>query len=226
MEEHICIAIDGPAGAGKSTVARGIAKKLGIRHLDTGAMYRAMALYALKNGADPADGAAMERLLPDADIRVTFTKEGQRVLLSGEDVTGEIRTPEISMGASRVGVHPCVRIKLTKLQQAVAREYSVVMDGRDITTNVLPDTPYKFFVTASPQERARRRLNELREKGDSKTTLEEVLADIVRRDEVDSSRAYMPLTVAHDAIIVDTTNMSAADAIEALYTHIGRIRSE
>ena len=226
MEEHICIAIDGPAGAGKSTVAKGIAKKLGIRHLDTGAMYRAMALYALRNGADPADGAAMERLLPGADIRVAFTKEGQRVLLSGEDVTGEIRTPEISMGASKVGVHPSVRIKLTELQRQVAREYSIVMDGRDITTNVLPETPYKFFVTASPQERAHRRLNELRERGDSETTLEEVLSDLVRRDEVDSSRAYMPLTVAHDAIIVDTTHMSAADAIDALYAHIGRIRSE
>ena len=226
MEEHICIAIDGPAGAGKSTVAKGIAKKLGIRHLDTGAMYRAMALYAMRCGADPADEAAMTALLPQADIRVTFTKEGQRVLLSGEDVTGEIRTPEISMGASLVGVHPCVRIKLSELQRQVAREYSVVMDGRDITTNVLPDTPYKFFVTASPQERARRRLHELRERGDTQTAFDTVLSDIVARDEVDSTRAFMPLTVARDAIIVDTTNMSASEATEAMFAHINRIRSE
>ena len=226
MKVHICIAIDGPAGAGKSTVAKGIAKRLGIRHLDTGAMYRAMALFAVEAGADPADAQQMTALLPGADIRVVFTDDGQRVLLSGRDVTDELRTPEISMGASKVGVHPCVRIKLSELQRQVAREYSVVMDGRDITTNVLPDTPFKFFVTASPQERARRRFQELRAKGDTSVTLEAVLADIVQRDDADSSRAFMPLTIAQDAIIVDTTNMDANEAIDAMFTHISRICSE
>lgn len=208
MAIHYRIAIDGPAGAGKSTAAKALAKALNIRYLDTGAMYRAMALFALQNGVDPGDGEAVERLLPTADISVRFTEEGQRVLLGETDVTGLIRTPEVSMGASRIGVHPCVRIKLADMQRQAARDYPVVMDGRDITTNVLPDTPYKFFITASPEERARRRLNELREKGNVSETTESVLGDIQKRDANDSGRAFMPLKVAEDATVVDTTGMT------------------
>lgn len=216
MEERIAIAIDGPAGAGKSTIAKGVAARLGIRYLDTGAMYRAMALFAKRSGVDAADGAALERLLPGADIRVAFSDQGQRVLLLGEDVTGLLRTPEISMGASKVGVHPCVRIKLTQLQRAVAQAYSVVMEGRDITTNVLPDTPYKFFVTASPEERAKRRLLELAQKGEQMETYESVLADIQKRDHDDSARAFMPLRVAEDAVVIDTTDLSVDAALDRM----------
>ncbi len=208
MQQHIAIAIDGPAGAGKSTIAKAIAKRLGVQYLDTGALYRAMALFAKRNNVEPGDGQALEALLKSADIRVVFTGQGQRVLLGDEDVTGQLRTPEISMGASAVGKHPCVRIKLTQMMRQVAKEYPVVMEGRDITTNVLPDTPYKFFVTASPEERARRRLKELAAKPNSTQTYESVLADIIKRDHDDSSRAFMPLRIAPDAMVVDTTDKS------------------
>ncbi len=220
MEKHICIAIDGPAGAGKSTIAKGIAARLGVRYLDTGAMYRAVALFAKRNGVDAGDGAALEKLLPSADVRVIFSDDGQRVLLGEEDVTGLLRTPDISMAASGVGIHPCVRIKLTELQRQVARVYSVVMEGRDITTNVLPDTPYKFYITASPEERARRRLRELIQKGGGKERYETVLADIKQRDYDDSTRAFMPLRVADDAILVDTTNMSIDEALDQMIAYI------
>jgi cytidylate kinase len=202
---HYRIAIDGPAGAGKSTVAKALAKRLGIRYLDTGAMYRAIALCAERNGVDPADGAAMAELLPDADISVKFTEEGQRVFLGGEDVTGLIRTPSVSMGASKAAAHPCVREKLVSMQRQVAQRYPVVMDGRDITTHVLADTPYKFFVTATPEERARRRYLELCQKGDASVTYQTVLEEILLRDQQDTTRACMPLAVAPDAVYVDTT---------------------
>lgn len=224
MQDRISIAIDGPAGAGKSTVAKGIAQRLGIQHLDTGAMYRAMALLAQRSGVDADDGAGLSRLLNQADICVEFHDGAQRVLLDGEDVTALLRTPEISMGASKVGVHPCVRVKLTELQRQVARTYSVVMDGRDITTNVLPDTPYKFFITASPEERARRRLNELAQKGGGSETYESVLADILVRDHNDSTRAFMPLRIADDAVVVDTTRMSIAEALDFVTARIEEMR--
>ena len=152
-KQHLNIAIDGPAGAGKSTIARALADKLGARYLDTGAMYRAVALLAERAGVDPGDGEAMERILPNADIAVRYDDAGvQHVYLSGEDVTGQLRTNSISMGASMVGLHMAVRRKLTELQRRVAEENDVVMDGRDITTNVLPDTPYKFYLTASAED--------------------------------------------------------------------------
>ncbi|MEG1524088.1 MAG: (d)CMP kinase [Clostridia bacterium] len=221
MNGHLNIAIDGPAGAGKSTVAKAIAQKLGIRYLDTGAMYRAMALYALRCGVNADDADALARILPDAEISVKYTAEGQRVLLGNEDVTGSIRTPEISMGASRVSAHPCVREKLAQMQRQVAEEYDVVMDGRDITTNVLPNAPFKFYVTASPEERARRRLNELTKRGETTETLERVLADIEQRDYNDTTRAYMPLRVAEDATVVDTSEMSIDQVLEFMTGRIG-----
>lgn len=215
MQQRLNIAIDGPAGAGKSTVARRVAERLHIRYLDTGAMYRAMALYAMRCGVPVQDEAAVERVLRDADIRVRYTEDGQRVLLSGEDVTDGLRTPELSMAASDVSAHRAVRVKLTELQREVARENDVVMDGRDIGTNVLPDAALKVFLTADPRERARRRYEELRQKG-MPDTLEEVLAALTARDEQDTRREANPLRQAEDAVLLDTTHMTIQEAVDAI----------
>jgi len=214
MSEHLNIAIDGPAGAGKSTLAKGVAKELHIRYLDTGAMYRAMALFAEQNGVDVRDEAAIRPILDRADIRVVYDERGQRVLLGGEDVTDRLRTPNLSMGASTVSMHPSVRQKLAELQRAVGREYDVVMDGRDITTNVLPHTKHKFYVTASPEVRAERRLKELRARGDTAETYENVLEQIRARDHQDSTRPYMPLRKTEDAMLIDTSELTIEQALE------------
>lgn len=211
---RINIAIDGPAGAGKSTAAKGVAEALGIHYLDTGAMYRAMALYAKRNGVDARDTAALDRILPGADISVRYADDGaQRVLLADEDVTDLLRTQDLSMAASTVSMYPPVRDKLAALQRAVGEQYDVVMDGRDITTNVLPYTKYKFFITASPEERAKRRLSELAAKGDAGATFTAVLEDIRRRDHQDETRAYMPLTRTPDAYYLDTTGMTIGETV-------------
>lgn len=225
MQQRLNIAIDGPAGAGKSTVARRVAERLHIRYLDTGAMYRAMALYAMRCGVPVGDEAAVERVLRDADIRVRYTEDGQRVLLSGEDVTGGLRTPELSMAASDVSAHRAVRVKLTELQRQVARENDVVMDGRDIGTNVLRDTPYKFYLTATVQERARRRLLEMQARGtDGGRTLEQVAQEIAQRDYNDSHRAFMPLRRAEDAHLIDTTGMTADEVTDEVLRCVRALR--
>ena len=223
MQQRLNIAIDGPAGAGKSTVARRVAERLHIRYLDTGAMYRAMALYAMRCGVPVGDEAAVERVLRDADIRVRYTEDGQRVLLSGEDVTGGLRTPELSMAASDVSAHRAVRVKLTELQRQVARENDVVMDGRDIGTNVLPDTPYKFYLTASVEERARRRLLELATRGAAAGTLADVAREIEQRDYNDSHRAYMPLRQAEDALYIDSTGMTVEEVTETILRRVREV---
>ncbi len=223
MQQRLNIAIDGPAGAGKSTVARRVAERLHIRYLDTGAMYRAMALYAMRCGVPVGDEAAVERVLRDADIRVRYTEDGQRVLLSGEDVTGGLRTPELSMAASDVSAHRAVRVKLTELQRQVARENDVVMDGRDIGTNVLPDTPYKFYLTASVEERARRRLLELAARGAAAGTLADVAREIEQRDYNDSHRAYMPLRQAEDALYIDSTGMTVEEVTETILRRVREV---
>lgn len=223
MQQRLNIAIDGPAGAGKSTVARRVAERLHIRYLDTGAMYRAMALYAMRCGVPVGDEAAVERVLRDADIRVRYTEDGQRVLLSGEDVTGGLRTPELSMAASDVSAHRAVRVKLTELQREVARENDVVMDGRDIGTNVLPDTPYKFYLTASVEERARRRLLELAARGAAAGTLADVAREIEQRDYNDSHRAYMPLRQAEDALYIDSTGMTVEEVTETILRRVREV---
>jgi cytidylate kinase len=214
MGEHLNIAIDGPAGAGKSTLAKGIAKRLNIRYLDTGAMYRAMAMFANRHGVAFGDEEGIGKIIDGADIRVVYDERGQRVLLGEEDVTESLRTEELSMGASTVSKHPCVRKKLAELQREVGRRYDVVMDGRDITTNVLPHTKHKFFVTASPEERANRRLKELRARGDEIETYEHVLEELKKRDRQDSTRAYMPLRQADDAMLIDTTALDVEQTIE------------
>jgi len=216
-KQHLNIAIDGPAGAGKSTIARALADKLGARYLDTGAMYRAVALLAERAGVDPGDGEAMERILPDANIAVRYDDAGvQHVYLSGEDVTGQLRTNSISMGASMVGLHMAVRRKLTELQRRVAEENDVVMDGRDITTNVLPDTPYKFYLTASVEERARRRYQQLLRRGGTDKTLEEIEREIAARDKNDMERDYMPLRRAEDAVLIDSSSLTIDEVTEQM----------
>ncbi len=216
MAEHLNIAIDGPSGAGKSTLAKAVAQKLNIRYLDTGAMYRAMALFAMRRGVSVTDETGLKTILPDADISVSYDERGQRVLLLGEDVTDQLRTQELSMGASTVSAHPCVREKLAELQREVGRNFDVVMDGRDITTNVLPHTKYKFFVTASAEVRAERRYNELLARGDRSQTYEQVLAELKLRDHNDSTRPYMPLRQAEDAMRIDTSELSIDQALERL----------
>ncbi|HWQ96909.1 MAG TPA: (d)CMP kinase [Clostridia bacterium] len=220
MSEHLNIAIDGPSGAGKSTLAKAVASALQIRYLDTGSMYRAMALFATRRGIAVNDEAGLKTILDDADIRVKYDERGQRVLIGDEDVTDGLRTQELAMGASTVSAHPCVRQKLAELQREVGRNYDVVMDGRDITTNVLPHTKHKFFVTASPEVRAERRLKELRARGSTQETYEQVLADIKLRDHNDSTRAYMPLRQTEDAMRIDTSEMTIDEALKLLLSAI------
>ncbi len=213
MGEHLNIAIDGPSGAGKSTLARSVAKELNIRYLDTGSMYRAMALFAMRRGVSVSDESALKTILDDADIRVLYDTRGQRVLLGEEDVTDLLRTQELGMGASTVSKHPCVREKLAELQREVGRNYDVVMDGRDITTNVLPHAKFKFFVIATPETRAERRLEELQLRGNTTETYESVLSDIKARDLQDSTRAYMPLTRTEDSVLIDTTGLEPEETL-------------
>lgn len=206
MNKLFSIAIDGPAGAGKSTIARAAANQLGAMYLDTGAMYRTVGLYFLRKGLQE-DRAAVARLAGDMDISVQFVDGQQRMLLDGEDVSEAIRTPEASMAASAVSAVPEVRERLVKLQQDTAKGVSIVMDGRDIGTKVLPDATLKLYITASAEVRALRRYTELRDKGEA-PVYHEVLDDIVERDYNDTHRAASPLQRAEDAVLLDTSNMT------------------
>lgn len=211
---RFAVAIDGPSGAGKSTVARAAAARCGFIYVDTGAIYRTVGLAVRRAGADPHDETAVAALLPGLDIRFDYGPDGtQRMYLNGEDVSEAIRTPEGSMYASAVAALPVVRAFLLDMQRDMARRHSVVMDGRDIGTVVLPEAGLKIFLTASPEARAHRRLLELNAKGDP-STFGEVLADMVRRDEQDSSRAAAPLKAAEDAVLVDTSGMTLAESID------------
>lgn len=200
----INIAVDGPSGAGKSTLARRIAARLGYIYVDTGALYRAIAYDMLQHHAETEQEIA-ERL-PQLRISLTYEDGVQHVLVNGTDVSGRIRTPEVSMGASRVSAIPAVRQFLFALQQQLAKDHSVVMDGRDIGTVVLPDADVKIFLTASPEKRAMRRFLELEEKQPGVQTYDEVLADVIRRDEQDMTREISPLRQAEDAVLVDTSD--------------------
>ncbi len=213
------IAIDGPAGAGKSTVAKRIAQILNIPYLDTGAMYRTVAVAAKRHGIDFADEDAIARLVGMIDVRVRHEDGVQHMLLDGDDVTGELRTEEISQGASLVSRVPAVRDRMTELQREVAHETRVVMDGRDICTNVLPDTPYKFFVTASAEERANRRVKQLLESGQP-ADYETILHDIIRRDKQDTERAYKPLFCGEDTKKIDTTDLTIEEAVNAILSEV------
>lgn len=211
----ISVAIDGPAGAGKSTLARQLARDLGYIYVDTGAMYRAVGLYALRAGADPADPAAVDPLLPGIRLRLAVLDGEQHIYLNGEDVSALIRTEEVGMAASAVGANPAVRAFLLELQRDMARTGNVLMDGRDIGTVILPDATVKIFLTASPEARARRRWLEYQAAG-RPDRYEDVLADVKRRDEQDSGRAAAPLRRAEDAVLLDTSAMDLAQSLAAM----------
>ena len=213
------IGIDGPAGAGKSTVAKLVAKELGIPYLDTGAMYRTVAVAAKRNGVGFTDEEALSGLVRRIELKVQYRDNGQHMLLDGEDVTGELRTEEISQGASLVSRVPAVRDRLVELQREVAHEQRVIMDGRDICTNVLPETPYKFFITASAEERANRRYKQLIESGQP-ADYDTILKDIIRRDRQDSERAYKPLYCGADTRKIDTTDMTIEEAVAAVLKEV------
>ena len=211
----IAIAIDGPAGAGKSTIARALAKRLGYIYVDTGALYRAVAYSAVCYGMPPNDEAAVAVLLPAMHVRLGFVDGEQRVFVNDNDVTAYIRTPEMSRAASDVSAFPSVRSFLLELQRRIAAENNVVMDGRDIGTVVMPNARIKIFLTASPEDRARRRALELEEKG-TPQPYEDVLRDVQQRDYNDSHRAAAPLRQAEDAVLVDTTGNTLEQSIEQL----------
>ncbi len=217
----ISIAIDGPSGAGKSTLARSIAAKLGYLYVDTGAIYRTIGLYALENGVDPKDEAAVTATLPDIQVGLEYGEDGlQHMLLNGRDVTKDIRLPDVSLYASAVSAHPPVRAFLLEMQRKLARENNVIMDGRDIGTVVLPDADVKVYLTATAAERARRRCLELEQRG-TPQPFEKVLAEIEERDYNDSHRATAPLRQAEDAVLLDTTELDFVQSEAAMMKLIG-----
>jgi cytidylate kinase len=216
MNKGISIAIDGPSGAGKSTMARRIAADLGFLYVDTGAIYRTVALYCYRAGVQRGNAQEIAAKLPEIQVDMFYGEDGlQHMLLNGEDVTSDIRLPEISLYTSSVSAVPEVRAFLLELQRNLAATRSVVMDGRDIGTVVLPDAPIKIYLTAAAEARAERRWKELVEKGSS-ITLEQVLADVIQRDENDKNRPIAPLRQAEDAVLVDTTNYDLEESYQLL----------
>jgi len=210
----LIVAIDGPSGVGKSTASRLVAKELNLPHIDTGAMYRAIGVAATRQGIDVRDAEALERLASNVSIEFV-PGERPRVLLDGEDVTSLIRTPEISMAASHVSAVPAVRRVLVRLQQDLGHRSGGVLEGRDIGTKVFPETPHKFFLTAQPEVRARRRHDELASKGQP-VEFDTVLAEALQRDQQDSTRADSPLTYDDTYTIVDTSNLTIGEVVEAI----------
>ncbi len=209
------IAIDGPAGAGKSTAAKLAAKELGFIYVDTGAMYRTIALYLLRSGTDIEEEAALQAALEDIDVRISYEQGVQHMILNGEDVSGLIRTPEVSDMASRSSARPAVRRKLLDLQRQLAAREDVLMDGRDIGTAILPKADLKIFLTASVAERARRRFLEMKEKGEE-CSEEEIRREIEERDYRDMHREISPLVQAEDAVLLDTSDMTLEQVVEKI----------
>lgn len=209
------IAIDGPSGAGKSTLSKLLAQQLGLVNIDTGAMYRCVALAAARRGIDPGDSPGLERLCRDLHIGFSRESVGERVLLNGEDVSDAIRTPEISLLTSRVAACPAVRRALVGLQQDLGREGGVVLEGRDIGTVVFPSADVKFFLSASAEERGRRRYEELQAKGEN-VDLQRTIAEVRARDAADSSREHAPLLQAPDAVVIDSTAQGISQVLAAM----------
>lgn len=212
----VSIAIDGPAGAGKSTIARRLAQEMGCRYVDTGAIYRTVAYFLSLLGVSPKDSDGVNRYIDELTVAIEYDEQGaQHMLMNGMDVTGEIRTQEIGQKASLVSAQPAVREMLLDMQRETARKYNVVMDGRDIGTVVLPQADVKIFLTASPEVRATRRCRELQEKG-QEAQFPDVLAEIRKRDDQDTHRAIAPLKQAKDAVKLDTSNMTVEEVLEEM----------
>ena len=222
MGKFVSIAIDGPSGAGKSTMAKRVARELGYLYVDTGAIYRTVGYHMWLMGIGPKDADGIRRCLDDVNIEIRHQDDGvQHMILNGQDVTGEIRTPEMSKYASGVSAQKCVRDYLLDMQRKFARTHNVVMDGRDIGTVVLPKAQVKIFLTASPEERARRRYEELTAKGE-KTTYEKVLQDMKARDKQDSERDIAPLKAAPDAVKLDTSGYEIEQSVAAILDIVRR----
>lgn len=219
------IAIDGPAGAGKSTIAKAAAAQISFVYIDTGAMFRAVGLAALRAEIDPNCAEKVEKMLPDVTIDISHGENGQEIFLNGENVSKEIRMPEVSVAASDISKIPCVRKKLLELQRSIAEKTDVIMDGRDIGTVVLPNADLKIFLTASVEERAMRRFKELEEKG-VECTFDEVKKDMEYRDKNDSEREIAPLKPAEDGVIVDTTGNTLEESIEIILGLINERREK
>lgn len=219
--KNIKVAIDGPAGAGKSSVSKTVAKKLGFIYVDTGAMYRACAVYAIENGIE-INEKAIEPYLEKINIDIAYNENGQRIFLNGTDVSERIREADATAGSSAIAVIPSVRLKLVELQRKIAESKAVIMDGRDIGTYVLPDAELKIYLTASVEERARRRYAEMSEKG-MECELGMVEQDIAKRDENDSNRAFAPLRRAVDAVLIDSSDMSFDEVCDKICSMIEKI---
>lgn len=211
----VSVAIDGPAGAGKSTLARRLAAEMGYIYVDTGAMFRTIGLYALRKGVDPKDNAAVSTLLPEIGLRVDCIDGEQHIYLNGEDVSTAIRTEGAGMAASAVGANPEVRAFLLELQRGMTKTQNVLMDGRDIGTVVLPGADVKVYLTASPEVRARRRLGDLEAQGLT-VSYEQVLEEIRQRDHQDMTRSIAPLKQAKDAVVLDTSSLNQEESLAAL----------
>jgi len=215
----LTIALDGPAGSGKSSVAKRIAKELNILYLDTGAMYRAVGYAMLGKGIDPLDKTRVESEMQATHVKIRFGDGHQQVWVNGEDVTDKIRTPEISKAASDVSAHPAVRMAMVQLQRETSENYDMILDGRDIGTFVLPEAEFKFFLTASCRERAKRRHKEIVQKG-IESSLDEIHQEIEKRDYNDSHRALAPLKQAEDAVLIDSTQLSLDDVVNVILDKI------
>lgn len=220
----IAVAIDGPAGAGKSTIARRLAKSLNYIYVDTGALYRTVALSVMQSKVDSDDVSVVASHLNKISVDITYKGDEQRVLLDGNDVSDLIRTPEVSMMASKTSAIPEVRAFLLGLQRKLADEHNVVMDGRDIATVVLPEARVKIFLTASPEVRAKRRYDELIQKGEN-VKFEDVLSDLIKRDEQDMNRAVAPLKPSEQSVIVDTSELDLEQAVAAMKSVVDRVIS-
>ena len=212
--EKLLITIDGPAGAGKTTVSRALADRLGYRYIDTGALYRGVALEAISAGLNPDDDTGLEHVLSSLKMKFVYDEKGLRLILNDSDITDKIRTPEISMFASTASARPVVRNFLLKLQRELAREKGVVFEGRDMGTVVFPDADVKFYLDASHKTRSLRRYQEL--KSETSQTLHDVEKDIKRRDKNDSARDLAPLKPAEDAVIIDSTHLSVQDVVDSM----------
>lgn len=215
------IAVDGPAGAGKSTIAREVARRLRMIYVDTGAMYRAMALFMLEQGVNPADADAVAGKCKEADITIAYEEDVQVVYLNGQNVNARLRTEEVGNMASAISVQPAVRTKLVELQQALAADADCIMDGRDIGTCVLPDAQVKIYLTASSEVRAKRRCDELAARGEA-CDPERIKEDIERRDDRDMHREHSPLRRAEDAVLVDSSDMTVEEVIDRILKLCGQ----